>query len=491
MRSRKGLALLGLLLFVAEAWRSAGYYNPDEYFQTVEFASYKLGVTPAAELPWEFQARIRPFLQPAVYAGLSRGLSALGWKEPGALLLGVRLAGAALAFSALCLLAAALGARLADDRARRSLLAACLFTWYVPFLSARMSAENWSGSLLAIGFASFFLLERRPALAAAAAGLAMGLSFDVRYQTALAVLGFFAWAALVRRARPGTLALFALAFLTAAALGVVADRWGYGEWTATPWNYLRVNLFEGRSLQWGRQPAAFYLTSLLEVHPPLSALLLGAVLLFVAAAPKDPITWTLVPFVLGHAVQAHKELRFLFPLAPLAAAVPALLLFDPALRLRGAADWVRRHRRLVAGVVALDLAFLAALLLVPIRHDLGVQTSLREWLEAEPATEVVLVRTEPFVDNGVALAFLRPPGFHPARASSWTEVADLVERAKAPVAVVARLAELPPAAFEERYQPRLLAAPLPLSLARLLAGPIGRTEMRALWSVEGRAAPSR
>ena len=490
MRSRLGIALLALFLFAAEAWRSAGYYNPDEYFQTVEFASYKLGVTAAAELPWEFPARMRPFLQPALYAGLSRVLSSLGCSEPSDFLLAVRMLGATLALAALCLLARALGARLPDERTRRLLLAACLFTWYVPFLAVRMSAENWSGSLFAIGFASFFLLPSRPFLAALSAGLAMGLAFDFRYQIALAVAGFFAWAALVRRTRLGPLGAFAAAFLAAAVLGVVADRWGYGAWTPTPWNYLRVNLVEGRSLQWGHQPATFYLTSLLGAHPPLSSLLLAALVVFWVAAPRDPITWAMVPFVLGHAVLAHKELRFLFPLSPLAAAIPPLLLLDPGMaRLERAREWLSRHRGLLSAVGALNLAFLLALLLVPVRHDLRVQTSLREKLTAAPGTEVVLLRTEPFVDNAVSLAFLRPPGFRPARASSWDEVEKIVRSTSAPVLVVARLAELPPAPFRERFSPKLLAAPLPEALAQLLAVPVGRTEMRALWAIDRGEGP--
>jgi phosphatidylinositol glycan class B len=56
----------------AQAWLSQGYFHPDEYFQTVEFASYKLGVTAQAELPWEFAERMRPFLQPATYYALAR-----------------------------------------------------------------------------------------------------------------------------------------------------------------------------------------------------------------------------------------------------------------------------------------------------------------------------------------------------------------------------------------------------------------------------------
>ena len=61
------LVLTAVALLAAQAWRSDGYYFPDEWFQVVELASYKLGRTPASDLPWEFREGMRPFLQPAIY----------------------------------------------------------------------------------------------------------------------------------------------------------------------------------------------------------------------------------------------------------------------------------------------------------------------------------------------------------------------------------------------------------------------------------------
>jgi len=486
VRTRLALALGALVLFVAQAWRGAGYYQPDEYFQTVEFASYKLGITPAAELPWEFDARIRPFLQPGAYAAVARALEAAGIQSRGAALFAFRLCGALLAWAALCLLALALADRMADERRRTALLAFCLFTWYVPYLSARTSSENLSGSLLAVGLASWLLLARRPLLGALCAGLSLGLAFDLRYQTALATVGFLAWIALVRRARMPVLAILAAGFVVAAVLGLAVDRWGYGEWTATPWNYVRVNLLEGKARQWGSQPPTFYLTGLIGVHPPLSGLLLGAVVLFWLRAPKDPISWMTFPFAIGHALLAHKELRFLFPLGPLAAAIPPLLLFDPAIELGRPRDWLRGHRSVAVAVAAVGIAFLVAMVFVPVRHDLSVQAALHARLAAEPGTRVALLGTEPYVDGVLPLAFLRPSAFRPVRASSWSEVGDLAKSGGGALCVVSRLADLPPESLRERYGAALVASPLPEPVARLLAKPVGRTGMLALWSLPPR-----
>ena len=485
LRARSILALAALLVFAAEARQSVGYFNFDEYCHPIEFASYKLGLTPASELNPEFGFRMRPFLQPAAYALVARGLSAAGLEDPGAALLAFRLGGALFAWAALCLLAAALARRLPGEADRTKLFAACLLAWYLPFLSVRTSQENLSGSLLAVGLALFLLLERRPALAALSAGLALGLSFDVRYQSVLAAAGFLGWLALVRRPGARGVAAFAGGFLAAVALGLAVDAWGYGAWTLTPWNYVRVNLLEGRADQFGRFPVTYYLVQLLVAHPPLSALLLAAAVLFFVRAPKDPITWLAVPFLAGHTLLAHKELRFLFPLGPLAAAIPPLLLFDPAIRLEGLRGWLARHRAATVGVVALNFAFLGALLLVPVRHDLSVQIALRRDLEREPDAEVVLLKGAR-LSEPCPVVFLRPRGFSPKSAATWSEVSELVRGTERPVRVVARLADLPPEPFREAHRPRLVAAPLPEGVARLLARPIGRTEMLALWSLEKR-----
>ena len=75
-------ATVGLLLIVVAAFRSESFYHPDEHFQTIEFASFKLGRTPGAALPWEFAARMRSWLQPGLYVVLARAAQAVGVHDP-------------------------------------------------------------------------------------------------------------------------------------------------------------------------------------------------------------------------------------------------------------------------------------------------------------------------------------------------------------------------------------------------------------------------
>ena len=63
------------------AWFSETFYFPDEHYQILEFMAFKLGITPAAELPWEFSARIRPWFQPLVYFLIAKPAMLAGVKD--------------------------------------------------------------------------------------------------------------------------------------------------------------------------------------------------------------------------------------------------------------------------------------------------------------------------------------------------------------------------------------------------------------------------
>src|SRR5512133_3566523 len=63
---RRGFAIL-LLVTLVTAYFSETFFFPDEHYQILEYMSLKLGITSAADLPWEFRAQARPWLQPFLY----------------------------------------------------------------------------------------------------------------------------------------------------------------------------------------------------------------------------------------------------------------------------------------------------------------------------------------------------------------------------------------------------------------------------------------
>ena len=477
-RTRLALAAAGFSLFLVAAWRSAGVHHPDEYFQTVEFASEKLGKTPAELLPWEHARRLRPYVQPALYAGAARILASLGITAPAEAMLAFRLASALANFAALLLLWAALARRVPDPRGRTWLLAACLLSFHLPYLSVRTSSESVSGALLAAGIAAWLLLESRPVRAGLVAGVVLGLAFDVRYQVGLCAAGFGAWLLFVRRAVRPFLAL-AGGIAAAVGLGLAVDRWGYGQWTFTPWNYLRANVIEGVSKQFGTSPFYQYLVDLAVTWPPLPALAGLAVIAYWVRAGRDPLTWTTAPLFVGHSLLAHKELRFLFPLAPLAAAMAALLFLDPALRSGWQERWGRRLRPALAILVAANLT---------------VQAAVWDASHHPPSGRffVIGADAEPFWDFDAHLQtpFLRPPRWTPEPIESWEALEERIGAGRGPVWAVSLLANGPPPAVRARLGIRRAASAVPEWATPYLGSDHLRARLRALWRIapEDRAA---
>ena len=124
-------------------------------------------------------------------------------------------------------------------------------------------------------------------------------------------------------------------------LGVLA-LWAlvYGAWDAAAWHslpaakaggffhsavvYFRFNILENRGAGWGTAPWSYYFTHLYRTMPALClALGLGA-----AASLKRawPVALTLTAFLALHLLVAHKELRFIVPVIPLACALPGVAL---------------------------------------------------------------------------------------------------------------------------------------------------------------------
>jgi len=116
------------------------------------------------------------------------------------------------------------------------------------------------------------------------------------------------------------------------AAALLVDRWGYGVWTFPAWNYFDIVLWHGLAARVsGAQPfyAYFYLLPA-NIFAPLVAFSLIALIVACLRNPTHYVTWPVALFFLAHCfLFAHKEERFLFPLAILATAFPVLA-FSPA-----------------------------------------------------------------------------------------------------------------------------------------------------------------
>ncbi|HEV8548541.1 MAG TPA: hypothetical protein VGQ57_05920 [Polyangiaceae bacterium] len=347
------VAALSLGVHLVVAFRSQGFYQCDEHFQILEFLGVKLGMAQAADLPWEYAARMRSWLLPALLWPVAKLALAAGAGDPFTLARIFRTFSALLAFAGLLAFARCLPLWLPDGRVRRGTLLVMQFFYWVPVLDARTSSENFAQAFFLLGLAALLGGFRRDFTAPAPgsrdwlstglmAGGCFGLAFVARFQSAFLVAGATAWLWLLGRERWSRLASLGAGFLAAVAAGALVDRWGYGQWAFPAWSYLRINVLEHAANQWGTLPPWGYVGLFAgDLVPPLG--LVWVCVPFVAAfrLPRHLLTWTLAPFVVVHVALAHKETRFLFPTLELCIVLLGVLL-EHELGPAGKSSWFRR-----------------------------------------------------------------------------------------------------------------------------------------------------
>lgn len=353
---RQSLLILAAVTLVT-AWFSATFYFPDEHYQILEFMGFKLGITPATELPWEFSVRIRPWFQPLVYFLIAKPVMLAGVKDMFVIAFILRLATGLFSLLALAAFARAILTTIAGEEEKRAFVRYLPLFGFLPYLFVRTSSETFSAAFFALGLA--LAIGGRSASRLAVAGLLCGLAFESRYQSGLLGLGLFAWLAIIARARLPALAAFVGGGLVALIIGALADRWGYGQWVFPPLGYVDVNLLQGVAAHtYGREPVLAYLYLLpAQLFFAITLVLMAAMICMWLRNPRHPVSWATLPFVLAHVAIAHKEARFLFPLAILATSFPVLG-FSPLLpRWQGAFTrlWSWRNARPARVVTAISL----------------------------------------------------------------------------------------------------------------------------------------
>jgi phosphatidylinositol glycan class B len=463
---------VGLVLILLAAVWSDGFHQSDEHFQTLEFAGWKLGRTPVSDLPWEFGARMRAWLQPALYVAVVRALEAAGMRDPFHQAFVLRLVSGLLAWAALVALTRAAWLLVPGDGPRRWSVRLTWLAFFTPYLAVRTSSESLATSCLVLGLVALVTSlggrTRPPPGLLLAAGALFGLAFELRYAVGVMIAGALLWAVFPGGLRMRALAAIALAATAVLALGMLIDRWGYGEWTIPALNYVRINLGQGVAERFGTRP--FYGYALLvaksAVAPVLLPLALGAAVSWLRW-PTHPLTAAAAPLVLAHGLIAHKELRFLFPTAPL---LPTFLVLA-VVRADGTwPSWLasRLPRMLGAVLLTLNVVGLVLLTLTATRPQIGFQRYA--WRRNPESFKALILTAEtPWHHGRLPMHFYRPRSLelrHVARLSGaegpapFFVVADAFdEPAAAGLACRALYRPYPPRleALVRRLAPRLRA----------------------------------
>ncbi|MFT6716746.1 MAG: phosphatidylinositol glycan class B [Saprospiraceae bacterium] len=310
----KRVYIISALSFILAAVFSTGYHHFDEHFQILEFAGLKLGMTEAQNLPWEFREQMRPAIQPGLTVLLYKTLSFFGMSSPFTFTLFTRLLTALLSFTAVHFIYLHFKAEFISEQIKKWFLYFSFLLWIIVYNGVRFSSENWSELLFLTVFLLYFKKEQKNSLQFFTMGLLMGFSFLFRYQTAVMTVGFFAWMLFINKEKIANLLVLSTGVIGVIAIGVLIDKWYYGEWVFSAWNYFEQNILLGKTEFSGTSPWYWYFTqTLLQGIPPLSILLICGVLGYLALFKKTAVTWIVFPFLLIHFLIAHKEIRFFYP----------------------------------------------------------------------------------------------------------------------------------------------------------------------------------
>jgi phosphatidylinositol glycan class B len=311
------VVLVALAFHLAAAWFSVGFYQFDEHFQILELMGAKLGRTPESLRPYEYLTGMRPFVEILPMYGIARVFEAIFGVRPIALERIFRLVTACGGLAVAIGLAARQSRELLSPFARRAAWLAQLLFWPIVFVHARISAEAVGSTLFWAGWLALGngVSSRR----SLSAGLLLGLAFMARFQLGFALAGLGLWL-LVARVPLGQILRLAFGFFVGVGLGVLCDRWGYGRWVFTPWNYFKENILKGMAAHFGVEPWWWYFKEAsLVLIPGFGVLLLGAAGWYLLTRPKHALSLAMALFIAGHCAVGHKELRFLIPALPFVA----------------------------------------------------------------------------------------------------------------------------------------------------------------------------
>lgn len=314
MQVESGIKYIGLVVFVLMAVLEVGHIHPDEHFQLIEFAQYQLGRASADDLPWEFHEQMRPTLQVWMVVGIIQVLGFLHVENPFTITLILRL------FTAVAywLVISRFNRLLIEQHVPKGEFSmlfqlSTYLIWFVPFANAHFTSESFSAIFLLLGIHPL-IRDPNGRKGLLGAGVSLGIAFLFRYQVGIAVAGVYLWLLMVARIPIGRILESGILCVGVIALGSGLDSLFYGQPVFAPWNYLKLNLVDGKASEFGTDPWYFYFTRFALSRPVIGIVLLVFFAKGLFVLRRHLFVWVIVPFVMVHSLIAHKEMRFLFPI---------------------------------------------------------------------------------------------------------------------------------------------------------------------------------
>jgi GPI mannosyltransferase 3 len=313
------LLLVIFLIFSVAAYFMVGSLHADEHYQILEFANYKRGLVEAKQLPWEFGARLRPAIQPTMAFMVLTFFEWINLNNPFVQAFLFRLVSGGLFIYSSFRVYQVLVAEFKTPFFQYLYFIFTFFLYFFPYIGVRFSSENFSACFYMLAFASLYpVIHQRANLTYQKAfeiGILFGMSFLFRYQAALMILGLALWLLIFHFQQLRYWLLMFGGFVLMIGVGILIDRWFYGEWVMSAWHYFYVNLMEGKAASFGVEPWWWYF-SMLDFKRLwlINGSLILLILCFGIIKFKHPISWIFFPFLVIHLLISHKEMRFIFPI---------------------------------------------------------------------------------------------------------------------------------------------------------------------------------
>lgn len=304
--------MFAILVHVIASWFSAGFHHPDEHYQIIEYANYKIGNISQSQLPWEFGENMRPGFQPFIFYVFYKIFLIFGLTNPFVMIFILRLITSLLAIFTVYQLQKSLKPFFKNLEQEQIHLLLSLFCYALVYLQVRFSSESWSAIFYTLAI-SFVLQKHKHQYFLF--GFFSGLSFICRYQSGFFIVGTGLWFLFIDKISIKTFFKILIGFALTFCVGILADYWLYNKFVLTFWNYFYQNIFENKAAQFGTEPWYWYFTQTIQhLFPPYGwVIIIGLIALF-KFRPKNIITWSVISFLFFHCVTAHKEFRFLFPI---------------------------------------------------------------------------------------------------------------------------------------------------------------------------------
>jgi phosphatidylinositol glycan class B len=320
---------IAAIVYLFMSYNSVGYYHPDEHYQILEFANYKLGKLDYEQLPWEYHYRIRSTFQPWIALAFIKVSNAIGVYNPYTITFLLRMLTALLSLCSIYRIVKVFSEYISPEF-KILFLYLSWFLWFLPFINVRFSSETLSAIFFLLAVSYVLRPGKLGARSGYIVGLCCGLCFLCRFQSAFMIMGMLLWLIFVRKEAIRNLILIMLLCLSIVILGIIMDTVFYDAFTFSAWNYFRENILNDKASQFGIQPWNLYLSDIIRMlYFPCGIIILVSLIMYFVKFPKSLVTWSLVPLILVHFLVPHKEVRFLFPIVNFLPLILIKGMFEP------------------------------------------------------------------------------------------------------------------------------------------------------------------